>query len=111
MVKKGRSMEYREKIDAFRESCRVYLKEKQAASALTEDSEEMFIRFLSEDIQFVENTFEKIRQECGIDAENVIRRLFVDDMTQSEVAYEFGISRRQLQYSLYIWFQRVFANM
>ena len=103
-------MEYKEKIDAFRESCRVYLKEKEVAAGLGEESEEMFVRFLNEDIQFVEDTFERIRKECGNDARSVVWKLFVDDKTQAEVAYEFGISRRQLQYSLYNWFHRIFGN-
>lgn len=103
-------MEYREKIDAFRESCRVYLKEKEVAAGLNQESEEMFARFLREDIQFVEDTFERIKNECGNDARSVVWKLFVDDKTQAEVAYEFGISRRQLQYSLYNWFHRIFGN-
>lgn len=103
-------MEYREKIDAFKESCRVYLKEKEIAAGLNQESEELFVRFLKEDIQFVEDTFEQIRTECGNDARSVVWKLFVDDKTQAEVAYEFGISRRQLQYSLYNWFHRIFGN-
>ena len=103
-------MEYRDKIDAFRDSCRVYLKEKETEANLKGDSDELFVRFLKEDIQYVEDTFEKIRNECGIDAENVIRKLFVEEETQKQVAYEFGITRRQLQYSLYRWLRQVFEN-
>ena len=103
-------MEYRDKIDAFRDSCRVYLKEKETEANLKGDSDELFVRFLKEDIQFVEDTFERIKSECGSDAGTVVWKLFVDDKTQTEVAEEYGISRRQLQYSLYNWLHRIFGN-
>ncbi len=130
MAKEG----YKQQANAFKNSCRVYLKEKEQirkleekypALAETEVSEDTFridlteengrgnlelCQFLKDDCRFVEETFQKISERCGNNAKVLIWALFVENRIQTDVAEEFGLTRRQLQYSVDKWMKEVFAD-
>ena len=125
---------FKQPAAAFKNSCRVYLKEKERVKALeakypqlaengydpetfrvdlSEDSGQgnlELYQFLKDDIRFVEETFEKISRLCGNNAKVLIWALFVENRIQTDVADEFGLTRRQLQYSVEKWLKEVFAN-
>ena len=130
MAKEG----YRQRAEAFKNSCRVYLKEKERIRRLEEKypglaeadfSEDTFridlteengqgnmelYQFLKDDSRFVEETFQKITDTCGNNAKVLIWALFVENRIQTDVADEFGLTRRQLQYSVDKWLQEVFRD-
>ena len=130
MAKEG----YRQRAEAFKNSCRVYLKEKERIRKLEEKypglaeadfSEDTFridlteengqgnmelYQFLKDDSRFVEETFQKITDTCGNNAKVLIWALFVENRIQTDVADEFGLTRRQLQYSVDKWLQEVFRD-
>ena len=101
-------MNYKESLEAFRASCRAYRNEKenlvryrnvQGLNPLTEQ----MVKFMREDVAFVDATLEKIEQTCGTNARLMIFLLFVEERTQVDIAHEFGITRRQVQYSMDKW--------
>lgn len=130
MAKEG----YKQLAAAFKNSCRVYIKEKERVRKLEEKypalaeadfSQDTFridlteengqgnlelYQFLKDDIRFVEETFQKISDTCGNNAKVLIWALFVENRIQTDVADEFGLTRRQLQYSVDKWLQEVFRN-
>ena len=130
MAKEG----YKQRAEAFKNSCRVYLKEKERIRRLEEKypglaeadfSEDIFridltgehgqgnmelYQFLKDDSRFVEETFDKITETCGNNAKVLIWALFVENRIQTDVADEFGLTRRQLQYSVDKWLQEVFRD-
>ena len=125
---------YRQRAEAFKNSCRVYLKEKERIRRLEEKypglaeadfSEDTFridlteengqgnmelYQFLKDDSRFVEETFQKITDTCGNNAKVLIWALFVENRIQTDVADEFGLTRRQLQYSVDKGLQEVFRD-
>ena len=125
---------YKQRADAFKNSCRVYLKEKERIRKLEEKypglaeadfSQDTFridltgeygqgnmelYQFLKDDCSFVEETFEKITETCGNNAKVLLWALFVENRIQTDVADEFGLTRRQLQYSVDKWLQEVFRD-
>ena len=125
---------FKQPAAAFKNSCRVYLKEKERVKVLeakypalaetgfdpetfrvdlSEDNGQgnlELYQFLKDDIRFVEETFEKISEQCGNNAKVLIWALFVENRIQTDVADEFGLTRRQLQYSVDKWLKEVFTN-
>ncbi|GEM_PF-1013434 len=125
---------FKQPAAAFKNSCRVYLKEKERVKALeakypalaengfnpetfrvdlSEDNGQgnlELYQFLKDDIRFVEETFDKIYRLCGNNAKVLIWSLFVENRIQTDVADEFGLTRRQLQYSVDKWLKEVFTN-
>lgn len=102
-------MEYRQKIEAFKDSCRMYENEKASQAELSEGNE-MLAKYLSDDIAFTEDTFARILEECGETARQAVYELFVEEKTQLDVAYNMGISRRKLQYLVNQWLRTVFEE-
>jgi hypothetical protein len=102
--------EYKEKLDAFKNSCRVYKNEKkmlaEAEMKKTWFGDEQLHRFMKEDVEYVDGMFEKIGKKCGVNARLMLWMMFVDENTQADVAFRFGLSRRQLQYSMNKWMRQ-----
>ena len=106
--------EYKDRLDAFKSSCRVYKNEKK----MLEESDmrknafgdDQLYRYMKEDIDYVNRMFETIGTKCGVNARLMIWLLFVEENTQADVAYRFGLTRRQLQYSLNKWMHQVFSE-
>lgn len=105
-------MDYKESLEAFKASCRAYRNEKenlvryknvQYLNPLTEQ----LVKFMKEDVDYVDRTLEKIEKQCGTNAKLMIFLLFVEERTQVDIAHEFGITRRQVQYSMDKWLHAV----
>lgn len=101
-------MDYKESLDAFRASCRAYQNEKENlvryrnAQGLNPMTEQL-VKFMKEDVDYVDRTLDKIQKECGTNARLMIFLLFVEERTQVDIGHEFGITRRQVQYSMDKW--------
>lgn len=106
--------EYKAKFDAFKNSCRVYKHEKQMLEEADPRKkgfgDEQLYKFMKEDVDYVDSVFKKIADKCGMNARLVIWLMFVEENTQADVAYRFGLSRRQLQYSMNKWMRQVLAE-
>lgn len=101
-------MDYKQKVDAFKDSCRMYLHEKAYLASF--DCEPMLKRFIQDDISFTESIFDKLEKECGKEARQAVYELFVEEKTQVEVAYGMHISRRKFQYQIGEWLEKVFEE-
>ena len=67
-------------------------------------------QFLNADIEYVDGIFEQIETLCGSNAKVIIWSLFVENRIQEDVAAEYGLSRRQVQYSVEKWMLEVFDH-
>jgi len=127
-----KTQNYKRLANAFKNSCRVYLREKERVRLLEDKypdlkssiiTPDMFridlsddngrgnyelYQFLKDDIHFVEETFDKIAERCGNNAKVLLWSLFVENRIQTDVADEFGLTRRQLQYSVDKWMREAF---
>lgn len=104
-------MNRNDKWDAFKASCKVYQSEKEALSVdYLKKKDDIFFKFLKDDITFVEDTFKVIEKKCGTAAKVIIWLLYVQGKTQQEVADKYGLTRRSLQVSLYKWRDEVFED-
>lgn len=104
-------MNTKEKIEAFRASCRVYKKEKENISqmdydTLSEGDKQLYV-FMKEDTEYVEKTFDKLAKECGNVARMAVWLLFVEGRTQESVAEQYGVTRRTVQYQMNKWLTKV----
>jgi DNA-directed RNA polymerase specialized sigma subunit len=105
------SGDYKEKIEAFRSSCRFYRQNKRMYDATPENEENrQHLHYIHDDIMFVERMFERIREKCGTGARLILYLLFVEERTQEDVAEEYNMTRRQLQYSVRKWLKSVFES-
>ena len=106
--------EYKEKLEAFKDSCRVYRQEKQMMEELQLKSgsfgNERLHSYIKADIEYVDRMLEEISKKCGSNARLMIWLLFVEEKTQVDVAVQYGLSRRQLQYSISKWMHKVFDD-
>lgn len=103
-----------EKARQFRSSARFYLSNRKMYEEHITDrhaqQDDRMYSYILEDLQFVENYLEEIMQKCGPAARLIIYLLYVENRTQEDVAGIFGITRRQLQYSLIRWMNTVFDS-
>lgn len=116
LLQKGREMlEYKDRLNAFRSSARFYLENKsqyetlKSTSKNTKDSQ--VLNYLHDDISFVEKTLQKVVDLFGPGAGLIIYKLYVEGKTQSDVAEEYHMTRRQLQYSLGKWTKALFDEV
>ncbi|MGM9941891.1 MAG: helix-turn-helix domain-containing protein [Bulleidia sp.] len=105
-------MNQKEKIEAFKASCRVYLNEKEALESYrsTNLGDRFMYQMMEDDVDFVEEIFDTIEYECGTQARLLFYLLYVKAESQVEVAKKFGLTRRQLQQSIYRWQRKVFPD-
>lgn len=101
-------MDYKQKVDAFKDSCRLYIHEKAYLASLENDT--MLKKFIQDDVSFTESIFDKLEKECGIEARQAVYELFVEEKTQVDVAYGMHISRRKFQYLIGEWLEKVFEE-
>ena len=105
------SGDYKEKIEAFRSSCRFYRQNKRMFETTPENEDNrQHLHYIHDDIMFVERMFERIREKCGTGARLILYLLFVEERTQEDVAKEYNMTRRQLQYSVRKWLDSVFES-
>ena len=98
-------MDYKQKVDAFKDSCRMYVHEKAYLASL--DNDTMLKRFIQDDISFTESIFDKLEKECGETARQAVYELFVEEKTQLDVACNMHVSRRKFQYLIGEWLGKV----
>ena len=105
-------MKQKDKIDAFKASCRVYLNEKEALESYhsTNLGDKYMYDMMQDDVDFVEEVFERLEEECGTQAKLMFYLLYVKAETQQDVAKKFGLTRRQLQQTIYRWQRQVFDD-
>ncbi len=125
---------FKQFVNAFKSSCRVYLKEKERAAMIEAKFPELkttvfspdafkidlsddygrgnmeLYQFLKDDIAFVEETFQKISEKCGSNAKVFIWSLYVENRIQTDVADSYGLTRRQLQYMVDKWLREVYED-
>ncbi|NCB32992.1 MAG: hypothetical protein EOM64_03760 [Erysipelotrichia bacterium] len=126
--------EYKRLITHFHSSCKVFLKEiervleieKQYPAVKDLKFDDQIFRiglsdntgrgmlelyqFLNADINYVKDIFSQIEKLCGHNAKVIIWSLFVEDRIQEDVAAEYGLTRRQVQYSVEHWMLEVFES-
>lgn len=102
-----------EKARQFRSSARFYLSNRKMYEAYLSDrnaqQDDRMYSYILEDLKFVENSLDEIMEKCGTAARLIVYLLYVENRTQEDVAGIFGITRRQLQYSLIRWLDTVFV--
>lgn len=64
-------------------------------------------QLLAQDIRYVDDVFVQIDEKCGHTAYLMMWMLFIEGRTQSSVAESFGLTRRQMQYSMDKWMKQV----
>ena len=101
---------YKDRLNAFRDSCRVYNQEKQVLDSVDKNSDPMLIQFIRENVEHVEYILSLTKEICGSSIALMIWMLFVEQKTQAAVAYQMNITRRQLQYSLHKHMRLVFEE-
>ncbi|MDO4413573.1 MAG: hypothetical protein Q4C20_00700 [Erysipelotrichaceae bacterium] len=101
-------MDFKNKVEAFRNSCKMYRSETEKLGSLDENA--ILKKYIEDDVSFVEETFSKLEDECGLRAKNTVWELFVEERTQVDVAFEMNMSRRQLQYLINKWLHAVFED-
>lgn len=105
--------EYKDRLQAFKNSCRVYEQEQKVlenARLLNVESDERLTAYLKEDVESVNRMFEIIKELCGTSIAVMIWQLFVEGKTQAAIAHQFGITRRQLQYCVNKYMHEVFEE-
>ena len=81
------SGDYKDKIEAFRSSCRFYRQNKRMFETTPENEDNrQHLHYIHDDIMFVERMFERIREKCGTGARLIMYLLFVEERTQEDVA-------------------------
>ena len=101
-------MDFRHKVDAFKDSCKIYESEKEHLASSLEN--ETLKLYMEEDVAFTEDVFSRLEKQCGPVARQTLYELFVLEKTQDNVAFEMHISRHQLQYQVNTWLRAVFGE-
>ena len=104
--------DYKEQMKAFKSSARFYRSNKEQYGRIKSQKEydETYLQFLKEDLDSVDRVLDKIRDKCGSSARLLTYLVFVEERTQEDVAQEYRLSRRQLQYLLTKWLHTVFED-
>lgn len=126
---------FKKEHSKFRNSCRVYHMEKKRLEEMErlypelkrmEFAEGSFkvdltgdfgkgnlelYQLLKDDVKYVEEVLDLIDKRCGHNAKVLIWALYVDNRIQVDVAEEFGLTRRQIQYSTRKCLKEVFSEM
>lgn len=105
----GWVMNYKEQLEIFHSSCRLYPQGKKKAEDMKNMSRELDpnrkqnYAYLCENVQYVEGMMDELCRRCGTNSRVLVWLLFVCGKTQKDVADRSHISRRQLQYSVDHW--------
>lgn len=103
---------YEDWLDTFKNSCHMYRKQKNeivSRQGLPVDSvTNQMLKYMEQNIQFVEDYFDKLRLHCDTGAVVILWLLFVEEKTQQEIVYEYGISRRQLRQHVNEWLKKLY---
>lgn len=105
--------EYKERLHAFRNSCRVYRQEKEIlenAQTARKTTDPTLIKYMQDDVDQVEYILGLARELFGTSAVLMIWLLMVEEKTQAAAAYQLNITRRQLQYTFSKYMHRIFEE-
>lgn len=102
-------MNYKDQLESFKSSCRMYPQEKQDIeeyrnSSLEQDPvKQKYFLYMQDDITYVESSFKEIREKCGTNAVLLIWMLFVERKTQTALAEEWHMDRMHIRYAMDRW--------
>ena len=103
-----------ERIAAFEISCHLYRMEKSEAAQLKQKTldpvETMMLRIYEEDIKYVEDTFDKIKNECGNHARLLMWKSLIEEKKRSDIAEKYSISERTLTSWFDKWKETIFGD-
>ena len=106
--------EFKDQMEAFKASARFYLQNRKQYNQMKQSADtagnEQILEYLHEDLEYVESTLKAVLDKCGPGARLIVYKLFVEGKTQGAIAVEYGMTRRQLQYSLNKWMKTVFEG-
>ncbi len=107
-------MNEKNKYEAFKDSCRTYLREKAMLAKMNPNTEDPLLktryRFLKEDVAYTEKMLDKLEEKCGTNARLMVYELLIENRTQTQVAKDYQITRRQVQYSLEKWMDAILKD-
>lgn len=106
-------LEFKEQIESFKSSARFYLNNKEQYEKLVSDDarkDSQYLKYVHDDLVYVEGVLDKVMEKCGSGARLIFYTLYVEGKTQSDVAKEYHMTRRQLQYALTKWQKAVFEE-
>lgn len=103
-----------ERMAAFETSCHLYRVEINEVTQMKQKNldpvESMTLRILEDDIKFVEDTFEKIKEECGRHARLLMWMSLVEEKKRSDIAESYDISERTLTAWFEKWKEKIFGG-
>ena len=89
-----------ERIAAFEASCHLYRVEKNEVALMKQRAldpiEAITLRIYEEDIKYVEDTFDAIKEKCGRHARLLMWMSLVEEKKRSDIAESYDISERTL---------------
>lgn len=107
-------MIYEEKIACFENSCHLYKKEIEEVERLRNGTldplQQRRLALMEADVKFVNDTFDKIKDECGRHARLLMWSIFIEEKKGDDVADQFGISRATLSNWIKIWRKKIFGG-
>ena len=126
--------QYRRKFDIFRSTCLLYATEKSQLEQLEkrdpslkeinieegkfridlsreyEAGELERYQLLKENVEMTETYFKDIEEMFGEKAKDILWELFIQDRSQTDVGEDYEMSRRQVQYAMDKWLQKLFEK-
>ena len=107
-------MDFDERVSSFEYSCHLYRNELEEAEKLRKQNLDLLgkktLSILESDIQYVDETFEIIKEKCGHHAAVLMWHLYVEEKKGEEVADKFNISRTTLTTWVKKWKQKLFGE-
>ena len=126
--------QYRRKFDIFRSTCLLYATEKSQLEQLEkrypslkeinieegkfridlsreyEAGELERYQLLKDNVEMTETYFKDIEEMFGEKAKDILWELFIQDRSQTDVGEDYEMSRRQVQYAMDKWLQKLFEK-
>ncbi|MBR4163049.1 MAG: hypothetical protein IKR11_05955, partial [Solobacterium sp.] len=102
-----------EMIAAFEASCHLYRVEKNEVALMKQRHldpiEAITLRIYEEDIKYVEDTFDTIKEKCGRHARLFMWKSLIEEKKRSDIAESYDISERTLTAWFEKWYEKVFG--
>ncbi|MBP3867956.1 MAG: hypothetical protein J6D38_02480, partial [Solobacterium sp.] len=67
-------------------------------------------QLLKENVEMTETYFKDIEEMFGEKAKDILWELFIQDRSQTDVGEDYEMSRRQVQYAMDKWLQKLFEK-
>ena len=94
---------FKDKVDAFALACQIYKNEKkelerQRHSASEPDAaRRVLIKFMEEDVAYIDNMFEDIKNRFGAQARVIMWMIYVDELRLDVVGHILNLDRKKVQ--------------